>query len=35
MPNVATNQSTNTGQRWRALHVAIRTVRGVVMPGRV
>ena len=28
MPIVTTNQRTITGQRWRALHIAIRTVAG-------
>ena len=28
-PMVNTNQSTNTGQRWRALQVAMRTVAGL------
>ena len=28
-PMVKTNQSTKTGQRWRALQVATRTVSGL------
>ena len=33
IPNVATNQRRNTGQRWRADHMAIRTVRGAFTAG--
>src|SRR6478736_4684938 len=33
-PMVAMNHPANTGQRWRELHIATRTVAGSWLPGR-